>query len=155
MDIRFQHFTEENAKELCTWKYENEYAVYNFPSWNIVKEQKWGIADEQMRNREFYAVYEKNEYIGFVRFMKNNNYYLVSLGLKPSYCGRGYGKSLMNLIKSSAQKNTMKKLRLEVRSFNKRAICCYEKSGFSIIGKMNKDTLIGNSDFYEMEWNNG
>lgn len=150
--MELRNFTEENARELCTWKYENEYSIYNFPRWDIVKEQNWGTADEEKRKYEFAAVYDGKQYIGFIRFVKDNDFYLVGLGLKPSYCGRGYGESLMDLIKFSAQKKKIKRLRLEVRSFNKRAICCYEKAGFSIIGKVNKDTLIGNSDFYVMEW---
>ncbi|HCW54484.1 MAG TPA: GNAT family N-acetyltransferase [Clostridium sp.] len=154
MNMRLVPFTKENAEELCTWKYEEEYAIYNFPSWDIVKKQKWAIADEKKRKDEFLAVYEGNQYIGFVRFIKSNDFYLVGLGLKPSYCGKGYGNTLMNLIKSYAENKKIKKLRLEVRSFNKRAICCYEKSGFFIVGKVNKDTPIGNSDFYEMEWIN-
>lgn len=150
--MELRNFTEENARELCTWKYENEYSIYNFPRWDIVKEQNWAVANEEKRKNEFSAVYKGEQYIGFVRLIKNNNFYLISLGLEPSYCGRGYGKLLMNLIKSLADKKKINKLRLEVRSFNKRAICCYEKAGFSIIGKVNKDTLIGNSDFYVMEW---
>ena len=150
--MELRNFTEENARELCTWKYENEYSIYNFPRWDIVKEQNWAVANEEKRKNEFSAVYKGEQYIGFVRLIKNNNFYLISLGLEPSYCGRGYGKLLMNLIKSLADKKKIKRLRLEVRSFNKRAICCYEKAGFSIIGKVNKDTLIGNSDFYVMEW---
>lgn len=152
--MKLMNFTEENAKELCTWKYENEYAIYNFPSWDIVKKQNWAVANEEKRKNEFLAVYEEDEYIGFVRFVKNNDFYLVGLGLKPSYCGKGYGNLLMDLIKSYAEKKKIKKLRLEVRSFNNRAIRCYEKSGFSIIEKVNKDTPIGNSDFYVMEWSN-
>lgn len=150
--MELRDFTEENARELCTWKYENEYSIYNFPSWDIVKKQNWAVANEEKRKNEFCAVYEGEQYIGFVRLIKNNDFYLISLGFEPSYCGRGYGKLLMNLIKSLADKKKINKLRLEVRSFNKRAICCYEKAGFSIIGKVNKDTLIGNSDFYVMEW---
>ena len=31
-----KEMTEEYAKEICTWKYEKQYASYNFPDYNVV-----------------------------------------------------------------------------------------------------------------------
>ena len=42
---------------------------------------------------------------------------------------------------------------LEVRIFNRRAIRCYENVGFEIKKKYCKDTLIGNAEFYLMQYN--
>lgn len=144
-------FSEENAKELCKWKYDGQYAVYNFPKWADVYKQNWAIANDKKRKNEFLSVYEEEEFIGFIRFVNNDGYYIVGLGLKPSYCGKGYGAKLMKMIKDEAIKKKIKRLVLEVRSFNQRAIKCYEKSGFTIFKEVNKDTLIGNSDFYQMQ----
>ena len=38
------------------------------------------------------------------------------------------------------------------RSFNKRAIKCYERSGFEITDVYQKDTLIGSDEFIKMEY---
>jgi len=41
---------------------------------------------------------------------------------------------------------------LEVRSFNTRAICCYQKAGFEVKDKYRKDTSIGEDEFVYMEY---
>lgn len=44
-----------------------------------------------------------------------------------------------------------KSIALEVRSFNKRAIICYENFGFVIEKIYFKNTLIGEDEFFYME----
>jgi len=41
---------------------------------------------------------------------------------------------------------------LEVRSFNTRAVCCYQKAGFEVKDKYRKDTSIGEDEFVYMEY---
>ena len=41
---------------------------------------------------------------------------------------------------------------LEVRSFNTRAICCYQKAGFEVKDSYRKDTAIGEDEFVYMEY---
>ena len=45
-----------------------------------------------------------------------------------------------------------KKLSLEVRGFNKRAIKCYERAGFKVVKTYHKDTPIGPGEFIYMEY---
>lgn len=78
---------------------------------------------------------------------------MVGLGLKPSPCGQGLGNILMELLKSECKKRYgSKKIVVEVRSFNKRAIRCYERAGFEITDVYQKDILIGSDEFIEMEY---
>lgn len=41
--------TEPEAKEICSWKYLNEYSVYNMGSWDDVVKQNWAITNEIKR----------------------------------------------------------------------------------------------------------
>ncbi len=45
-------FTEDYAKEISTWKYDNAYSVYNFPNWDKIAEQKWAITIADKRKEE-------------------------------------------------------------------------------------------------------
>jgi len=85
--------------------------------------------------------------------MAQKDFVLVGLGLKPSLCGQGLGNILMELLKNECKKRYGgKKIALEVRSFNKRAIKCYERAGFEITDVYQKDTLIGSDEFIKMEY---
>ncbi|MDD6215160.1 MAG: hypothetical protein PUB28_00160 [Roseburia sp.] len=46
-------FEEADAKELCDWKYQGEYAVYNYPGWEECLDKGIGFTDENIRKRNF------------------------------------------------------------------------------------------------------
>ena len=154
MDLRLEILTEDHAKQICCWKYEEIYSIYNYPDWDTLNQQRWGITIEEKRKNEFTAVIdESNNLCGYIRFIEKKDFVLVGLGLKPSLCGQGLGDMLMELLKNECKnKYDNKKIALEVRSFNKRAIKCYKKSGFEITDVYQKDTLIGSDEFIKMEY---
>ena len=153
MDLRLEILTEDHAKQICCWKYEEIYSIYNYPDWDTLNQQRWGITIEEKRKNEFTAVIdESNNLCGYIRFIEKKDFVLVGLGLKPSLCGQGLGDMLMELLKNECKNRyDNKKIALEVRSFNKRAIKCYKKSGFEITDVYQKDTLIGSDEFVKME----
>lgn len=60
----------------------------------------------------------------------------------------------MNLIVTCCRdKYNNKKISLEVRFFNKRAIKCYEKAGFHVKDTYKKNTPLGCGIFLKMELN--
>jgi len=148
------HLTENMAKEIFNWRYDGEYSVYDMPDWDIAKKSNFGITISETREKEFLGLIDKdNNLIGFIRLREVDGNVVIGLGLKPNLCGKGIGSRLMELIKSeSSNKFKNKKIRLEVRSFNKRAIKCYEKAGFKIVNVHNRDTKRGNLDFVVMEY---
>ncbi|SFC17877.1 GNAT family N-acetyltransferase [Clostridium uliginosum] len=154
MNFRVENFTENYAKQICNWKYDNNYSIYNFPKWHIIVKENWAIAIETKRQNEFVAVInELDDLCGYIRFINNSDFVLIGLGLKPSLCGQGLGNNIMALLKSECKrKYGNKKIVLEVRSFNQRAIKCYKKAGFKTIDIYNKDTLIGSDEFIKMEF---
>lgn len=89
MDLKLEILTEDHAKQICCWKYEEIYSIYNFPDWDTLNQQRWGITIEGKRKNEFTAVIdESNNLCGYMRFIENKDFVLVGLGLKPSLLGK-------------------------------------------------------------------
>lgn len=137
-------FTGAHAKALCAWRYPAPYAAYDAPAWETVCAQGWGISVPVRRQQEFYAVYEGEAFAGFFRAMPDGR---LGLGLAPDFCGGGRGAQLMALIKETVPQRP---LTLEVRSWNKRALHCYERAGFRVTARRCRAGATGPQEFYEM-----
>jgi RimJ/RimL family protein N-acetyltransferase len=152
MELHIAPLTEADARAVCAWRYEGEYAVYNVPDWDTVVAQRWGIADEAIRRREFCSLRDENgALIGFFRLHEQESCVLLSLGLAPQYCGKGLGQSAMALVLQEARRKAPgRRAELEVRAFNARAITCYEKCGFAVVDTYDKETPVGGDTFILM-----
>lgn len=148
--MEYKVMSEDEAKQICTWKYPNEYAVYNMDNWDVVTKQKWAIADELKRQEQFRSIYENDELIGYFRYRLIDNVINIGLGMKPELCGQGKGHEFLKFILTTEELKN-KKIELEVREFNKRAIKSYEQVGFKIVTIEEKDTLIGQDNFVIMK----
>jgi len=146
--------TEDQAKEICRWRYEEEYAIYNFSDWNVVVESKWNLSIKDKRESEFISVLIDNELVAYGRISTKENKVFIGIGLKPQCCGKGLGKDIMNLLVMEGKRRFPNYvIALEVRSFNKRAVNCYKSEGFEIKEKYIKKTFNGDIDeFYYMEY---
>ncbi|KJZ86931.1 MULTISPECIES: hypothetical protein [Clostridium] len=73
MVFKLEYLDENYAREICSWKYNDEYSVYNYPEWEVISKQNWAITVEEKRKNEFVAVINKCFGLyGYIRF--NNNY---------------------------------------------------------------------------------
>ncbi len=153
MILYINNLTEDMAKEITDWKYSGEYSVYNHPSWEIACKNKFGITDKTSRAKEFVALLdENNSFIGYMRLRDTDECVMIGVGLKPTLCGQGLGQKVMSLLISECKKRYGNKtIRLIVRSFNKRAIKCYERAGFKAVNIEKKQTKIGELEFITME----
>lgn len=107
----------------------------------------------ERRESDFVAILIDNQLIAYGRLTKIQDKAFIGIGLKPSLCGKGLGKNIMKLlIKECNKKFPDCLVALEVRSFNKRAIICYEGIGFKIKNKYIKNTFTGDAEFYYMEY---
>lgn len=152
-ELRLVDFTEEYAKDVCTWKYDGEYKVYNMPSWNEIYKSGWGMTKEVKRKKEFKAVLDKeNKFVGYIRLMEKKDGVWFGVGIKPCFCGQGLGKIFMRfLIDESKMRYPQRKILLEVRDFNIRAMKCYKRAGFSEVDSYVKETPMGIGRFIKME----
>lgn len=135
--------SEEDAKAVCEWKYENEYAVYNFSPWEEVCKAGWDLSNAEKRDKSYVAVYKDNELFGFYNIMYREDHIELGVGMKPEMCGKHYGKTFMNLaIQTTEKRYPNMPIVLLVRPFNKRAIRLYENCGFKIVGQYYESTFI-------------
>ncbi|WP_243182558.1 hypothetical protein [Clostridium gasigenes] len=84
MNLKLKELNQEDVKEICNWKYENEYAIYNFPDWSIIISQNWAISIESKRENEFVAIInELDNLCGYIRFIKKGRLYFSWNWIKP------------------------------------------------------------------------
>ncbi len=147
---------EDMAKEVCTWKYEGVYSIYNFSDWEEVVKNGWNLSIEEEREREFVGISKDNELIAYGRIHLENEICILGVGLRPTLCGRGYGKDIMKvLIDESQLRYPDTQIGLEVRVFNQRAIRCYESIGFETKYRHIRSMDSGEAEFYYMEYTQG
>lgn len=69
---------------------------------------------------------------------------------EKNYWGKGYGTEAIELLLDfSFNILNLNSMMLTVRAFNKRAIRCYEKCGFKLIGKRREATILGPQKYDE------
>lgn len=144
--LELRPFTEEQAREMCTWHYPGLYAQYDCPDWDIVCRQGWAVACEQERAKQFRSICEDGCFIGFLRIRPDG---CIGVGLAPAFCGGGRGAAVMALAKAWA---ASRPLWLAVRPFNQRAIRCYARAGFRTTGRYRAKTPGGLVEMLRMEW---
>lgn len=144
------HPTTEEEKILITeWKYEGEYSVYNAEPYEEQKKKGFGFANPQ---NHFYSFYDEKKLIGFINLYEEKTEVFFGIGVKPEECGKGYGSQMTETAcKISRRLFPGKPLYLEVRTWNQRAVRCYEKAGFHIVGEpIRQTTSAGEGVFYHM-----
>jgi ribosomal protein S18 acetylase RimI-like enzyme len=154
LSLRIEEFTEQHSKEICDWKYDGEYSIYNLPAWDKVCNDNWAITVEEKRKKEFYAIVDDyNNLCAYLRLQNKIQYVVFGIGLKPSLCGQGLGNTLMEIAKQQcATQYPNRRIALEVRSFNKRAIECYKKAAFTVKEIYKKETPLGSDEFVRMKY---
>ncbi len=142
---------EQDKKEICKWKYEGEYAIYDLPSYEEMKNNQIGFMNPKSYDH-FYGYLENDQLIGFINLLEEEEEVFVGIGVNPKYCNQHYGqRMLLDIADLSKMLHPHKPLYLEVRTFNQRAIRCYQKAGFVIEGDAYEMvTLSGKGIFYRM-----
>ena len=158
-----QPMTEEIAKRIQTWQYEDPYSLYSLKGDpNVFSE---------LMNGSYAFVTENDELTGYFCFGKSaqvpaghdvnayaNPMLDLGLGLHPMHTGKGKGLRFVQAGLDYAYKTYGRKnVRLSVASFNKRAKKVYERAGFSYERSFNKANANGSTTFeimvkrYEIE----
>jgi [ribosomal protein S18]-alanine N-acetyltransferase len=152
MDKEFiiKKITKVNAEQICSWKYEKPYDLYNMDA---------NAVNELMSNNYYEVVNNEKQLIGYFCFGKEAqvpgwNYddesIDIGLGLNPSLTSKGLGTSfVMAGIKYAKQNLNEGKFRLTVATFNERAIKTYKKLGFITCGEFKHSKT--NKPFYIMK----
>lgn len=151
MGLIYRNPTLEDKQKICAWHYEGEYAVYDLPSYDEMIEKKMGFGNPE-KEVNFLVFLEGESLVGFVNLLEEEREVFIGIGVAPEFCGKGYGTAiLLETCRISRERYPEKPLYLEVRSWNKRAVRCYEKAGFVIDGEpFRQKTHMGMGTFYRM-----
>ena len=147
--LNYHITTEEEKYHITAWSYPGEYAVYNNPPYDEQKKRGFGFANPQ---NHFYSFYDGTTLVGFINLNEEDTEVFFGIGVAPDYCGQGYGQQMTQIAwQISRALFPAKPLYLEVRTWNKRAVRCYEKAGFRIMGEpIRQVTSIGEGEFFHM-----
>jgi RimJ/RimL family protein N-acetyltransferase len=90
------------------------------------------------RSKEYYGVTNKEGklvgYMGIKNIKKIKKEATLGIVFDPNHINKGYGtEAITTYLNYYFNEMKMKTLLLEVAKFNKRALRCYEKSGFVVI----------------------
>ena len=154
MKLLADKLSEEQAKELTSWHYPEEYSIYNLPSWEIIVQKNYSLADSIKREKYIGYMNDAGELVGFVNLsLTKEDTVFFGIGVNPKYCDMGVGKTITKMALIESQKRFPNKpVVLEVRTWNKRAINCYKSQGFEIIGTTQQETYAGEGEFYIMRY---
>ena len=147
--LTYHKTTEEEKYTICGWKYEAAYSIYNNPPYAEQLMLHRGFANPK---NSFYSFYDADKLVGYINLVEEDTEVFFGIGVAPTFCNRGYGQEICRLSRAlSRQLYPEKPLYLEVRTWNLRAVRCYEKAGFRIAGEaIKKITPIGEGTFYRM-----
>lgn len=145
---------EAEKREICAWRYDGAYAVYNLPPYEEMKRKKMGFLNPQSAGN-YRAWYDGDLMVGFTNLLEEETEVFVGIGVSPGLCGKGYGQAILREASAiSARLYPGKPLYLQVRTWNNRAVSCYRKAGFRIDGEpFEQTTGVGPGMFYRMVLN--
>lgn len=149
--ITYHIMTEAEKEEIAAWNYTGDYAIYNMPSYQEQLQNGIGFGNPMCKNN-YYAYYDGNQLIGFTNILEEPKEIFIGIGVAPNICGHGYGQKMLQIAQTiSKNLYPAKPLYLEVRTWNQRAITCYQKAGFTIDGDaFTEETMLGTGHFYRM-----
>jgi len=147
-----QDISEEQVKDYFTWKYPDQYAVYNSSSYEEAKAKNKAITDPIRRKDRFFSVIKEGQFMGTFSIKEEDDFTQIGLAVKPEYCGQGNGNIMTNLAVARAQYLfPQKDIALSVRTFNERAIKCYKAAGFEIIDTYTETRAPVPGEMYRMK----
>lgn len=116
-------------------EYLPEAARINSELYESEMEEEISLLAEILKSQEMkcYCFYKKDMMIGICNVnFGSNNVCIFGLGLSPSQQGKGYGKTLLEIILKKIREISTKNIILEVGSENQRAFTLYKNAGFQI-----------------------
>ncbi len=149
--MEMKPLTDRDKREICTWHYPGEYAIYDFPPYDEMVQEGDEFTAPESAGR-YLGFWAEGALVGFVELQEEGEEVSLGIGVRPDQCGKGRGGEILRLARELSQERYPGKLlSLEVRTWNRRAIRCYESAGFSIEGEAYPlVTGVGPGLFYRM-----
>ena len=149
----FEPINHEALKEICSWKYEQPYSVYNYMTYeDALKKQRAIIKAE---NAHKYLCFWNNEtLVAYTSIIPKEERVYIGIGIAPQFCGQGLGRLYLNKTITECRKRYPdKEFWVQVRSWNERAIKCYCECGFAVkYSEVIPDRFNRNTEFVFMRY---
>ncbi|MBU2082386.1 GNAT family N-acetyltransferase, partial [Patescibacteria group bacterium] len=139
MDIKLQKIKISDKKYFAKWWQDKDLLKLTSGVVKRITDREVDKYFQKMldsKNDFHYMILIGQKVIGHVALRKRKNGWYetrIIIGEK-SYQGKGYGTEAIKLLVNKAKRANIKKIYLEVRPSNKRAIKAYEKCGFKSVG---------------------
>ncbi|MBQ9458734.1 MAG: GNAT family N-acetyltransferase [Oscillospiraceae bacterium] len=148
--LQYHRTTEAEIKEICGWRYEGAYAVYDSAPYEEQRRTGKGFFNPK---NHYYSFCDGERLVGYINLVEKEEGIFLGAAANPALCGRGYGQRMIRAACEIAQKEFGgKPPYLEVRTWNERAVRCYEKAGFQIDGAaFSQTTPLGEGSFFRMK----
>lgn len=149
--LTYRTMTDDDKRQICEWKYDGEYKIYNLPSYEEMKAQQIGFMNPKSE-QNYIAFADEETLVGFANILEEATEVFIGIGANPELCNHHYGREILALAYHiSKSRYPDKPLYLEVRTWNTRAVKCYQRAGFQVDGEPYELTTgIGDGTFYRM-----
>jgi len=149
MSYQFVPLTQPLAQAIAAWRYDGEYAFYDF---HRDPEDLAELLDPVRRAGRYFAVLDDDSGLaGFFCFEPDGDTVELGLGLKPGATGKGLGREFVAAgLEFARRLFHPRRFVLQVAQFNTRAIRVYEKLGFRIERTFRSRTNGGEFEFVSM-----
>ncbi len=145
MNFSFAAITDDRIRSSGAWRYEGVYAFYD---WTGTPEE---FFEGLERNRIQAVLDDGRAMVGYFGFTSKGSTVELGLGLRPDLAGTGLGLGFVCAGLEFGRDNfAPTTFRLEVASFNERAIRVYERAGFQRGRSFSRDVYGKETDFVEM-----
>ena len=131
----YEHFTTLSKKDFAAAKARGE--RLSLAEGERIAEEAWKNlpSGQQTPGHHFFTAWNNNQDIGMVWFKEERNWetpyaFLYQIWIWDEFQGQGLGKELMGLFEAEVQKLGLKRIRLHVFAYNRRAHEMYLKLGF-------------------------
>lgn len=92
--LKYRNLTEDDKRQICSWKYTGEYKIYNLPSYDVMKMQQQGFMDPE-HEKNYFAFLDCDVLVGFVNILEKDTEVFIGVGVKPVLCGKHYGRRIL------------------------------------------------------------
>lgn len=143
--FRIGPMSEEDAEEICSWRYPAPYENYRWPAWETMKAEEREFGDPRIREAQYAAARDPaGRLIGYAQFFPLVGVIRLGVGLHPDCCDLGWGPAFIRAVAEEAARRAPRaEIDLEVETWNKRAIRAYEKAGFAASDRYDRKTAHG------------
>ena len=126
------------VKAICSWEYPEPYDVYNYMSYDEAVRNNSTLLNSDNKDN-YLCFWEDDTLTAYINIHLKDSKVFIGIALSPDTCGKGLGKTYLKKgIETAKSRHPDREIWVQVRSWNKRAIKCYENCGFA---DKNKETI--------------